>query len=137
MASILAFNQVRSTDIKDCSIVVSNRRTVSALCTHATNSPSSEAGFIMIVQRNDVNINRAVQLLVNETRQGAPMGPVSIQVEENANYHVAILPKSTERGVVDSVLAYTEEVTTFEQGMVTKDGKIMHGHDIILLTAKF
>lgn len=67
----------------------------------------------MVVQRNDININRAVQLLVNETRLSAPMGPISIEVEENGIYHVSIFP----RNAVNSALAYSELVSTILAAM--------------------
>ena len=66
----------------------------------------------MIVQRNDVNIRRAGQLLVNETGPGAPTGPVTVEVEENGIYHVAIFPRSPDSGLVHSTLAYSTEIST-------------------------
>lgn len=106
---------MRSMDIEDCNITVTNQQLVSALCTHSANSPSTQSGFVMIMQRNDVNIKRAGQLLVNETKEGAPTGPITVQVEKNGIYHVAIFPKNAVSGVVHSALGYSMELTTMEQ----------------------
>ncbi len=72
----------------------------------------------MIVQRNDVNIKRAWQLLISETEQRAPGGPITVQVEENGIYHVAIFPRIMESGVVHSTLAFSVELTTAEAEVV-------------------
>ena len=66
----------------------------------------------MIVQRNDINIRRAGQLLVNETGPATPTGPVTVEVEENGIYHVAIFPRSPDSGLAHSTLAYSKEVNT-------------------------
>ena len=125
---------MRSADIEDCNITVTNRQLVSALCTHSAGSPSAQAGFMVIVQRNDVNIKRAGQLLVGETLQGEPNGPVTIQVEENRLYHVAIFPKSAEGGVVNSALAYSAGVTTAVMLMEPQPGMFMYHSQIWQLT---
>lgn len=75
---------------------------LSALCTHS----SMQAGFVMIVQ-NALNVE---QLLVNDTKRGMPMGPVTVQVNGYQNYHVSIFPKDSDSGIVNSILAYSEEL---------------------------
>ena len=80
---------------------------MTADCTHSINSSSAQAGFFIIVQ-SELSIG---QLLVNETRQDAPGGPVVVQLIESGNHHVTIFPKNVESGLVNSVLAYSIELS--------------------------
>ena len=109
---------VRPSDIKDCNITITEQHLISAFCTHFPNSSSAEDGFMMVVQRNDININRARQLLVNETREGTASGPVTVEVEEIGIYHVAIFPKNKESGVVHSTLEFST-VVVIQTGLLS------------------
>ena len=122
----LASSQPRSEDIEECTVnstVVMQFSLISTYCIPSTNSSSDFSGFLMIVQRNDVNIG---QLLVNETEQDIPRGPVTVQVRENGNYHVAIFPKYREGGIVHSELAYSRELTVEVESFTNRTGENTH-----------
>lgn len=102
------------------------RSLISALCMHSFNNVT---GFMMVVQ-TELNIG---QLLVNETGPGAPMGPITIQVEENQNYHVAIFPKNADSGVVHSVLAYSLDVFVKANVLIDPTGLISRNWQSVLM----
>ena len=101
--SIGSSNQVTSSrETEDCS-VTSLGGVISTMCSF---SRSSVTGFQMIVQID--NITEVHKLLINDTTGHLSTGPVTVQVEENGTYHVAIFPIMGEKGIVNGTLVYSQ-----------------------------
>ena len=92
---------ISSRETEDCS-VTSLGGIISAMCSF---SRSSVTGFQMIVQMD--NITEVHKLLINDTTGHLSTGPVTVQVEENKTYHVAIFLIMGEKGIVNGTLVYS------------------------------
>ena len=77
---------------------------ISAMCSYS--GGSSVTGFQIIVQLN--NVTEVHKLHINCTTERLSPGPVTVQVEENGTYHVAIFPIMEERGIVNTTIAYSQ-----------------------------
>ena len=77
---------------------------ISAMCSYS--GGSSVTGFEMIVQLN--NVDEVHKLYINDTTEYLSPGPVTVQVEENGTYHVAIFPLRGEKGIVNTTTAYSQ-----------------------------
>ena len=77
---------------------------ISAMCSYSNDS--SVTGFQIIVQLND--IDEVYKLHINCTNEHLSPGPVTVQVEENGTYNVAIFPIMGENGIVDTTIVYSE-----------------------------
>ena len=86
---------------------------ISAMCSYS--SGSSVTGFQIIVQLN--NVTEVHKLYINSTTEHLSPGPVTVQVEENGTYHVAIFPIMGEKGIVNTAIAYSEVLSL--NGMLT------------------
>ena len=73
---------------------------ISAMCSYS--GSSSVTGFQIIVQLK--NVDGVHKLYINSTTEHQ----VTVQVEENGTYQVAIFPIMGERGIVDTTMAYSE-----------------------------
>ena len=47
---------------------------------------------------------------MNSTEQGEPLGPVTVQVEVGGAYQVTVFPIREGMGILESNVAYTEEI---------------------------
>ena len=92
-------------EIGDCDILISGL-VVSVLCSHSPTSSST--GFMLVVQEKSVNGAR--RLLVNSTEQVEPQGPVTVEVAGGGAYQVTVFPIREGMGVLDSNVAYSEEI---------------------------
>ena len=77
---------------------------ISAMCSYS--GGSSVTGFQIIVQLN--NVTEVHKLNINGTTEHLSPGPVTVRVEENGTYHVAIFPIMGEMGIVDTTIVYSE-----------------------------
>ena len=66
---------------------------------------SSVTGFQIIVHLN--NVNEVHKLHINSTTEHLSTGPVTVRVEENKTYQVAIFPIMSNRGMI-ATIAYSE-----------------------------
>ena len=92
-----------SKEIEDCSVTYVDD-VISAMCSYSNDS--SITGFQMIVQLN--NIDEVHKLYVNGTNEHQSPGPVIVRVEENEKYQVAIFPILSNRGIVNTTMAYSQ-----------------------------
>ena len=77
---------------------------ISAMCSYS--GGSSVTGFQIIVQLNNVTEVHKLYMNCTQTTQ-----PVTVRVNENGTYHVAIFPIMGERGIVDTTIAYSQEIS--------------------------
>ena len=96
-----------STDIKNCDIFTNkNGTSISAMCTYFDGSLAT--GFQMIAQINELG-KLHHRLLIRQSSNR--LAPVTMEVEENMTYLITIFPIRGERGIVDSILAYSTEIS--------------------------
>ena len=86
---------------------------ISAMCSYS--GGSSVTGFQIIVQLN--NVDEVHKILINSTTEHLSPGPVTVEVEENGTYHVAIFPIMGERGIVDTTIAYSQVLSVTSEYM--------------------
>ena len=103
------FNDLECT-VKDSAGVIS------AVCDYSGNN-SSVTGFQIIVQLN--NADEVHKLYINGTTEHLSPGSVTVQVEENGTYHVAIFPIMGERGIVDTTIVYSQEISVSSKYIIT------------------
>ena len=101
-----------SAEIDDCEVLGSGL-TVSAMCFFSPTSFS--AGFLLVVLHKSVNDMR--KLLVNTTEQMQRQGPVTVQVGVGGVYQVTVFPIREGMGILESNVAYTEEVVLDTAGI--------------------
>ena len=77
---------------------------ISAMCSYS--GTSSVTGFQIVVQSN--NVDEVHKLHINGTTEHMSPGPVTVQVEENGTYHVAIFPLRGEKGIVNTTTVYSQ-----------------------------
>ena len=77
---------------------------ISAVCDYSGNN-SSVTGFQIIVQLN--NADEVHKLYINSTTEHQ----VTVQVEENGTYHVAIFLIMGESGIMDTTIAYSQDIS--------------------------
>ena len=78
---------------------------ISAMCSYS--GGSSVTGFQITVQSN--NVDEVHKLHLSGTTEHLSPGPVTVGVEENGTYHVAIFPIMGEMmGIVNTTIAYSE-----------------------------
>ena len=99
------------TSFEDCSVTYVDD-VISAMCSYS--GGSSVTGFQMIVQLN--NVGEVYKLHINSTTEHLSPGPVTVQVEENRTYHVAILSLMGERGIVNTNIVYSQVLSPNIQG---------------------
>ena len=98
-----SFDQVISSrEIEDCSVTYMDD-VISAMCSYTDSS--SVTGFQMIVQSN--NVDKVHKLYVNGTTEYLSPGPVTVRVEENGTHQVAIFPIMSNRGIMNTTIAYS------------------------------
>ena len=100
-----------SKEIEDCSVTYVDD-VISAMCSYS--GGSSVTGFQMIVQLN--NVDEVYKLHINSTTEHQSPGPVTVRVEENRTYHVAILSLIGEGGIVDTDIVYSQVLSSTIQG---------------------
>ena len=103
-----------SREIEDCSVIYVND-VISAMCSYS--GGSSVTGFQLIVQLN--NVDEVYKLHINSTTEHLSPEPVTIRVEKNRTYHVAILSLMGERRIVDTDIVYSQVLSPNIQGIVT------------------
>ena len=91
-----------SKEIKNCNVTYVDD-IISAMCSYSNGS--SVTGFEMIVQLN--NIDEVHKLYINGTTEHQSPGPVTVRVEKNGTYQVAIFPIFSDRGVMNTIIAYS------------------------------
>ena len=100
-------DQVKSTrESENCSVTYVDD-VISAMCSYSGNNSSSiVTGFQIIVQMN--GLYEFNKFYINGTTEHLSPGPVTVQVEENGTYHVAIFPLMGERGIVNTTIMYSQ-----------------------------
>lgn len=77
-------------------------------------------GYQVLLQLNDPHNNESFsKLLVGESDFSVPM---SIQVNKHGNYHVAVFAVREDRGIMDSVVAFSGEIKVSEEIMLSTSG---------------
>ena len=94
---------ISSKEIKSCSVTYVDD-VISAMCSYSNGS--SVTGFQMIVQLS--NVTEVYKLHINGTTEHLSLGPVTVRVEENETYHVAIFPILSDRGIMNTTIAYSQ-----------------------------
>ena len=77
---------------------------ISTMCFYS--GGSSVTGFQMIVHLN--NVDEVHKLHINSTTEHLSPGPVTVRVEKNGTYHVAIFPVMGESGIVNTFVEHSE-----------------------------
>ena len=93
---------ISSREIEDCSVTYVDD-VISAMCSYS--GGSSVTGFQIIVQLN--NVTEVHKLHINGTTEHLSPGPVTVQVEENGTYQIAIFPIMSNRGIINTTIAYS------------------------------
>ena len=97
-------NQMTSSrEIEDCSVTYVDD-VISAMCSYS--GGSSVTGFQIIVQLN--NVTEVHKLHINSTTKHLSPGPVIVRVEENGTYQVDIFPILSDRGIMNTIMAYSQ-----------------------------
>jgi hypothetical protein len=63
---------------------------------------------VLVVQKK--SIKGARRLLVNNTEQGQPSGPVTVMVADRGHYQATVFPTREAVGILDSNVAYSMEI---------------------------
>ena len=104
---------ISSRESENCSVTYEDDA-ISAMCSYS--GGSSVTGFQMIVQLND--LYEVYKLFINGTTEHLSPGPVTVRVEENGTYHVAIFPLMGERGIVNTTIMYSQVLSPNIQGIL-------------------
>ena len=101
---IASYSQNTSSEfVRDCNVIYVDD-VISTMCSYSNDS--SVTGFKMIVQLN--NVDDVHKLYINSTTEYQSPGPVTVQVEENGTYQVAIFPILKDRGIMNTTIAYSQ-----------------------------
>ena len=87
---------------------------ISAMCSYSNGF--SVTGFLMIVQL--INVMDVHKLLINSTTEHLSPGPVTVQVNENEIYHVAIFPIRAGTGIVDTIIAHSQGIPQGRRNLI-------------------
>ena len=91
---------------------------ISSMCSYS--GGSSVTGFQVIVHLN--NVDEVYKLYINCTTEHLSPGPVTVRVNGNETYHVAIFPVMRE-GIVNTTIAYSQVLLPNIKGMKTNNDR--------------